>query len=692
MSRTPTLEHTPAPVDSQIPHSSEVRESSFRPDIEGLRAVAILLVVGFHGGIGWLRGGFIGVDIFFVLSGYLITALLFKEVERTGSLNFVRFYTRRIRRLLPASLLMVVVTLLAGFILLSPIEVMRISQSAIATATYASNWWFLLHSTDYFSANVETNPLLHTWSLAVEEQFYLLWPLLVFLCLKQNRPRKTIVATFAAVTIVSFMASVWLTRTLQPLAFFSTPTRAWEFAVGGLATLLQGSQSLRAFRYGGAAWLGTVLILAAGIWMKPTNGFPGAIVLIPVVGTVLVLIAWKPATNQTGVFKLLGSRLFQTLGGLSYSWYLWHWPFLVFGRILLPNRQGPLISILLLLGSLGIAWVTHSLIENPIRFNGKLVANPKYSLVFGLTMTVGGLLLGLLFFSIGHRTAASPNEHLYLDAAAYNVREHDCLTGFRKDTLTTCSFGPSDADTLILFGDSHAEQWLPALRQIADNGRWHVITLLKASCPTAMVPVYNPRLEREEYECSTWRSKALSYIGTIRPSIVLVSNSSGYVKMSSFQDGYAQLSIQQWQAGTYSTLQSLNATAAETVLLRDTPRPDFDVPICLARTSRHPILFPARTCDMPEQQALASPIWEAEVAEAKRFNHVSTLDMTDSFCRADQCFPVLNGMVVFRDSNHMTSTFARSMAPALANELNFIRTVHFANAQTAVATIDPYIW
>jgi peptidoglycan/LPS O-acetylase OafA/YrhL len=659
--------------------------SSFRPDIEGLRAVAILLVVCFHAGMPWLRGSFIGVDVFFVLSGYLITELLLNEMDRTGGIDFARFYARRIRRLLPASLLMLVCTLLAAVALLSPIEVVRVSKSAIATATYVSNVWFFLRSTDYFSPNVNANPLLHTWSLAVEEQFYLVWPFLVFLCAKGNRPRKIIIGALTAVTILSLAASVWLTRALQPFAFFGTPTRGWEFAAGGLAMLLQKSEFLRIFRHVAAAWLGAALILAAAVWLTPTSGFPGALAVIPVAGTVMVLIAGKFAASQTGLFALLGSRVFQTLGGLSYSWYLWHWPVLVFGRILLPARQGMLTSILLLLASLLIAWGTHSLIENPIRFSRSLVVKPTYSLLFGVAMTIVGAVSGAIFLTLGQRSATSPKQLVFLNASDDVKYERDCITGFRNDQLKICSFGSSSSSTLVLFGDSHAGQWLPALREVANREPWHVLTVLKQACPSAMVPIYNPRLQREEHECATWRNKALSYIHSLKPSIVVTSNASGYVKHSSLQDGYAQLSIQKWQDGIGSTLQSLNASAGLVVLLRDTPRADFDVPICLSRTTSHPSLFPADTCHLSEQQVLSQSVWQAEISAARSVEHVLSLDMTGLFCRSGQCPPMSDGMVVYRDGNHLTATFSASLAPSLASELSSIHKTYPFAAQTAVA-------
>ena len=459
-----------------------------------------------------------------MVSGYLITDLLVLEVERTGRIDFRRFYARRIRRLLPAALLMLVCTLLVGFAVLSPMEIVRLSKSAIAAAAYSSNVWFLSRSTDYFSPSVEANPLLHTWSLAVEEQFYLVWPLLVLFCMKWNRPRKMIVGVFAGITVLFWRRAYGSLATA--LAFFGTPARAWEFSAGGLATLLQNKHSLRALRSASSAWLGAALILIGAISITPTHGFPGAIALIPVIGTILILVAGKFSTSQTGLFSILGSRGLQRLGGLSYSWYLWHWPVLIFGRILLPGKPGPLTAVPLLLASLAVAFVTHSLIENPLRFNRGLIAKPRYSLALGAALTISGLLAGTLSMALGKRSSTSPREVEFLNAAANSdSNEHDCLTGFRRDQLKVCSFGPSDATTLVLFGDSHAEQWLPALTQVAIPPRWHVITLLKAACPSATVPVYNPRLEREEYECSAWRTKALSYIYSIKPSIVLVSDS-----------------------------------------------------------------------------------------------------------------------------------------------------------------------
>jgi peptidoglycan/LPS O-acetylase OafA/YrhL len=654
-----------------------VGHSGFRTDIEGLRAVAILLVVAFHAGIPGVGGGFVGVDVFFVLSGYLITELLVREVDQTGTLNFGRFYARRVRRLLPASSLMLACTLAFGYAVLSPLEVVRLAKSAMFTACYASNIWFLVRFTDYFGPGVSSNPLLHTWSLAVEEQFYLVWPLVVLFCARERRSRKTLLITLSGIGAVSFGLSVWLTRAHQPIAFFSAPTRAWEFAVGGLATLVPMSRFSRFVHQGIVPWLGAAMIIGSGLWLKPAYGFPGFVALIPALGTVLILITGKPRFSSKGLFAFLEMPAMQKIGSLSYSWYLWHWPVFVFGRILMPHATAR-VTVPLALGSLGIAWLANSLIENPIRFSSLLALRPAASLAMGALLTIGGVAGGLLCHQLSQRWAASPSQEIYVRATSNQF--DSCLTGFHHDQPRICSFGTNTSPTVVLFGDSHAEQWLPALRQVAETNRLRVVTLLKASCPSTMVPIYNPRLEREEPECNGWRNKALAYIANLKPSVVLISNSAEYVQRASVTDPYARLTAAQWERGTRATLEILNRIGSHVVLVRDTPRPDVDEPICLSRSSDHPELFPPSRCEVQEDHALAPSVWSLEKSVAGDYAHVSTLDMTDMFCASDRCPPMLNGIVVYRDTNHVSALFAASMAPALAERL-----AHIMASQNAIS-------
>jgi peptidoglycan/LPS O-acetylase OafA/YrhL len=679
-----TLATSPAVAPERQLNTTQ--RSDFRPDIEGMRAVAILIVVAFHAGFGWLRGGFVGVDVFFVLSGYLITDLVANEIEHTGRLNFARFYARRAKRLLPASILLVVVTLLLSFAILSPLEVANVARAALATASYSSNLWFILKSVDYFGLGVDTNPLLHTWSLAVEEQFYLVWPLLLLLCLRRRRPRTVAAGVLAVLAALSFGSCVWLTHKYQPIAFFSTPTRTWEFALGGVAVLLQDCRPLKVLRRELFAWIGTVLLLFAAAFIHSAQGFPGAIALIPVVGTVLILIPGKYSSG-TGLFAVLKNPVAQKIGNLSYSWYLWHWPILVFGRTLFPGR-GSGFSCLLLVLSFGLAWLSYAIVEAPIRFNARLSAVPPYALALGASLSITAILGGVFALHEAQHWENTPEEIAFLRASSGSVQDDHCATGFRSDQLILCSFGRTDGPSVILFGDSHAGQWIPAMRGLQASG-WHVVTMLKSACPSVDVSIYNPHLQREDVNCSNWRAKALDYIRKKKPATVLLCNSSGYVKRPDFQDPYAQVTAAQWEAGMRSTLTKMDTGSTTVLLVRDTPRPGFDVPICLSRAVSHPALFSEKACAISETNAIAAPVWRAEVLAAQGLPYVTPMDLTNQFCMSGQCDPVVNNVVVYRDGNHITLAFSSHLAPVIESGLQSLSKLHAGFGDTSAPASAP---
>jgi peptidoglycan/LPS O-acetylase OafA/YrhL len=303
------------------------RKVSYRPDIEGLRGVAVCLVIAFHSSPKRFHGGFIGVDVFFVLSGYLITGLLVREIEYTGRLSLTGFYARRARRLLPAAALVLLVTLLACSLFLSPLQQYRLGSSGSNTALYFSNFWFLGQSIDYFAPGIGNNPFLHTWSLAVEEQFYLVWPALVLLGMHGRRPRRTLLVIMVLIASGSLALSVWFTKTLPPWAFFSPAARAWEFAIGGIALLL-APQEVRVSRLirAAASWLGLAAILAAAALVKGQSGWPGWHALIPVLGTAAILDVYQVSARR-GYWRVLsysGRAGFPTRGICGIGPY-WHW-------------------------------------------------------------------------------------------------------------------------------------------------------------------------------------------------------------------------------------------------------------------------------------------------------------------------------------------------------------------------------
>src|SRR5918995_19566 len=346
---------------------------SYRPDIDGLRAIAVAIVVAFHAGVPGFGGGFVGVDVFFVISGFLITGLLVEELRETGSISLSRFYARRVRRLLPALALVLASTILLGSLLLLGVagEQQDLAKSALAAALSVSNIWFWLRS-NYFSVMADLLPLLHTWSLSVEEQYYLVWPALLISLMLLARKRwsvftRLLLATLLLVGTVTFAWSVRTTSTDPTGAFFLMPMRAWEFAIGG-ALVLAAPAIARwpALVRTSLFVVGVVLIGVATAILDSEVAYPGTAVLLPTLGTA-ALIAGGCGTGFAPVQGWLSSRGMVAIGQLSYSWYLWHWPLLSFARISELGERSLARDGTIALVSLGLAWLTYRFVEQPIR-------------------------------------------------------------------------------------------------------------------------------------------------------------------------------------------------------------------------------------------------------------------------------------------------------------------------------------
>jgi peptidoglycan/LPS O-acetylase OafA/YrhL len=695
------------------------QRSTFRPDIEGLRAIAVLAVVLFHAGVPGLPGGFVGVDVFFVVSGFLITGLLWREAERTGTVRLARFYGARARRLLPAAMVVLVATAVASAWLLPPLQARAVLGDAVASALYAGNYRLAIEGTDYLAADTPPSPFQHYWSLGVEEQFYLVWPALIILTawvvLRSLRAREAgrgtpAVTPFAVllglIAVASFAVSLQWTDTLPSWAFFSLPSRAWELGIGGLVALTAGWwRRLPPVPAAVAGWAGLVVIVAGCVGLGEATPYPGVAALLPVLGTALV-VAGGCGAPRWGVGAVLGVPPLRMVGRLSYSWYLWHWPVL----LLVP----PLVGHGLTLGgrlaaavlAAGLAMPTLLLIENPVRFAAPLRSSGR-SLALGGVATAAGVAAGLVLLTvvpvpvgqgaaaekptIGIAGSTAPSAADPRDAAVQSLTAqvqaavaasadtqavpanlsppladapadkpavfvNGCVRSWRGTGQDECASGDVAAPrTMVTAGDSHAAMWQPALEQIATEQHWRLETMAKVLCPLLDLPTQSPYLGREYTECHQWRAQVLDRLRAERPALIVLDMVRRYTPDYGFT-----VYGKDWLDSLTRTVAALRATGAVVLVLGPVPDPHGTVPTCL---SDH--LNSATACS-PERAAAVNDAGVTAEAAATTAGGGQYAAVTDLFCTATRCPVVVGNQLVFRDDNHLTIDYAQFLAPVLA--------------------------
>jgi peptidoglycan/LPS O-acetylase OafA/YrhL len=651
------------------------RLPGFRADIEGMRGIAILIVVLFHCGLPGVSGGFVGVDVFFVLSGFLITGLLVREIQNTSKLSLLQFYARRARRLLPASALTLVVSLFVGAMILAPHELDNAGHAGRAAALYVSNIFFDHNAGDYFAADVKTNPMLHTWSLAVEEQYYLFWPLLISLSLLRWKSMKVLVIMLSGLTVLSLAIGVWSTTNRGTFAFYELPARAWEFGMGALTVVLpRGMLRMPRGWWLAFGWIGILAILGSTHFIAGEIGFPGWVAFVPVMGTVMALLAGTEYP-QHGVGVMLSSKPLQVLGTLSYSWYLWHWPFLVFAAALLPDISiaG---KIVVAAASLVIAGISYHFVEHPIRFHPSLIKRPALSVGLAAVVTLCSLGAALLAMRFAGHLSNEPE--MQMITAAINditrLPRQECVSALQFSDVKVCDFGnTSSGVNIVLFGDSHAIQWFNPLEQIAKSNGWRLTTIVKSACPSLDIQPLRQRDENLAAACSKWRAEALRRIIALHPTIVFIANStsrlgnrSTYIGDRDITESAMIFALDQLQDGTRRTLQALRGTRV--VLMRDTPYFSYDIPTCLARSIRH-IWHPGGSCEADRSIVLNAAVFESEQAGATGLSNVHFIDVTDRICEREICRPIQRDAPIYRDHHHLTGAFADSLMAALNTQL-----------------------
>lgn len=633
-----------------------------RGDIQGLRAIAVLSVIAFHFGLEVLQGGFLGVDVFFAISGYLIVGLLASEMQNSGTVDLVAFYGRRAKRLLPVAGLVTAASLIASYYVLSPTEAVDASKAAVASTLYVSNLWFLNQTFDYFSPESALNPFLHTWSLSVEEQFYFVCPWIVYLVAKLRKGKVgSLVGGMVVLAVLSFGLCIWLTNTRQPWAFYLSPSRAWQFALGGLAALLPLATGPNSQRFAGTiGWLGLGLLAASILLISENLPFPGFVAVLPTAAAVLILMSGANSTPN-GPAKMLSSRPLQYIGTISYSLYLWHWPVIVLAKAWSPELDLWQVAACLIL-TFALAAASYHSVESPLRSSNWLARSAWRPIAFGAGLTLMMAVAAYGTFRLASRDQWSPEHRAMLEAsqAMPLASSEGCLVSFLVSEPSICNFGSTNSNkTIVLFGDSHADQWSTALAAFADENDARLVTFLKSSCAVSDVPVHNLRLRRTFEECYSWRAAALVSILDLKPDVVLISQfSNGYVP------GRMGLSFDEWGKGLATTLSALSAAGIETVVIRDTPTPGGNAFLCVSRAIRRG--QETDVCSTPVNEAVAQNITAVEKRWVEQTANAHFVDLTDDFCPDTlSCPALLHGTLVYKDRNHISSAIANDMTAHL---------------------------
>ena len=594
--------------------------------IQGLRALAALLVTIFHARL--VPGGFIGVDIFYVISGYLITGLILREIENTGTLNLQNFYQRRIKRLLPTSVFVLFVTAIVGMFVLPAITRDALGRDLFAAATYISNYLFAWWQNDYQNLNATPSPFIHYWSLAVEEQFYIVWP--IFILFLSRYGKRAVLYGVAISSALSLLLSIYQTQTSPIWAFYSLPTRAWELGVGALLLFIPDTFWKNRF----IPWVGLIGIAIAALKFDENTSFPGINAVLPVGATALLIgsiAIWPRFFNDVS-----NNRVSQWLGAISYPLYLWHWPALVLPSSALGRPLRIRERIFCILLTIVLAHFTSKYIEQPLR--NKKVPGKKIYRFFAATTAlslVAGLLITSTASSIISVKGTDYKFNLIDVMEKPSVYGDNCHSNYGETKSGDCTYGDINSKTtVVLYGDSHAAQWFPALEALANDRGFKLVSLTKSACPSVDVPRADQGAFKNVH-CDKWRDDSIARIKKLRPAAVIMSSFQYFNPPSGYPDEY-----QWWKEGQIRLLDALRGSSKHLIYISDTPRPLRDIPNCLA--SRDP-----QSCDSTEK----TPV--------KIINGFEKVDPTPWLC-TNYCPAIQDGYVVYRDASHI------SVAAALA--------------------------
>ena len=697
----------------------------FRRDVQGLRALAVLLVVVDHADIGPLHGGFIGVDVFFVVSGFLITGLLLHRADRDGRVRLLDFYARRARRILPAATLVLAVTVVAGYFLLNGIVALQLFKDSVWATFFAANIRFAQLGTDYNAQEAATSAIQHYWSLAVEEQFYVVWPLVLLALVALTRARggraggravnrRLVTMTAGAIGLASFGYALWYVAAEPKAAYFSTPARAWELAAGALvAAAVGGIPRIPRAILAVASWLGLALVVGGALVLTPGSAFPGLPALLPVVGTVLLLAGGAvPEPLRWGPQGLLGVAPACWIGDRSYSYYLWHWPALILVAAVWQQPSG-WSGLAVALGALVLSDLSYRYVENPFRqarmwrvpWRG-VALYPASVALMGLVVLVTHTALTNAFEEerpaitvaqySGEELSEDPDVALVqasvlaardeqpvpnpLRPAALGLAEfvaadlEGCEYFGLPDPMPLCRRGDPDADKVIVaVGDSHVRHWIPALEAIAKRRGYATYYFPLQGCTPALVQPWTPIRDEPDEDCLFFHEWTQAQIERLRPDVVLMATDTQQAYVTDDGDKITDAGeiADLIQEGMVERYEAVTPYTDRVIVLGDVPRLQFDPAVI---SERNVTLADGLSDPQPRSQRMRRAV-RASVADFRSqpaepgAGAVEYVESSQWFCAYGQCPVVVGDFITHRDRGHMTLEYSEHLAGPLGRAL-----------------------
>ncbi|KAB8129180.1 acyltransferase [Gracilibacillus oryzae] len=661
-----------------------VPEKRFRPELEGVRVLAAFLVAVYHIWFGKVSGG---VDVFFIVSGYLITTSLLSRVARHGTINLTEYYLGLVRRLWPLALTVILFSIAASYFIFPASRWISIVPEALSSIFYYENWQLAFNSVDYLAQNVNASPFQHFWALSLQGQFYITWPVIIFLAyflakkLFKTPLRKTLLTVLIVMFAASLSYSVYITAVNQPWAYFDTFARVWEFSLGGILALLLPYLKMPkavAFIIG---WLGFCIIAFTGMVLPVSDVFPGYAALLPIFGVIFVIVAAENA-SAFGVQKLLGTKLFLFLGSVSYAFYLWHWPLYIFylAYFDVDNVSIP-AGIGIILVAFGISLITSKLIEKPIQRLSPREAKKK---IVGIAMAFlipvaavaiswnvyGQQLLGDIDTDVDTALIEEQENYVNLEVLPEEYYSNDedeevipdfisvtkdlpafyedtqCYTTMAGEGVKTCSYGETENPeyTLALVGGSHSGHWFPPLVEAASEMGIELQLYYKDAC----------RFSADDFgggldeTCMDWNEELEDVLAENMPDMIFTTATvAGSIEIP-------QAYLDKWQQ--YEDLTQI-------IAIRDTPKFPYEIPTCVedkgiseCHVDREGMVDEGKITDT-----------ETEIPD-----NVHLVDFSDYFCDDETCYSVLNNIIIYRDSNHITTTFAKTLTEPFKEELEAV--------------------